>query len=351
MKLRIILILLALGCVVWADTGTADPDSSITRADAPRYRIEEIKLDLEKLNISLLMLDSLLETKASQASIDEKIAQANQNLSDLQSEIKKNTSSIKNEIKDLENEFESEISRLSKIIQQDAINYNSRIDELGENITSVLDRISATEDTIKSVKNATYTNLSAIDKTISDRTLYWIIAILVVLILVIVVFFFLKSKMVEQRASLSVIKSAQEKLASEAIKLDTKLIQILEQKLEIANFQPQQSQEIDHSLPIKLGEEIHRMRKRLKTMEESQSTKVLNKRIESLEEKLNDMGYEIIDIVGRNFDDGMELGKAQFIPDDTLKDGERIITRVIKPQINFNNVIIQPADVEISQGD
>ena len=93
------------------------------------------------------------------------------------------------------------------------------------------------------------------------------------------------------------------------------------------------------------------MRKRLKIMEESQGTKVLNMRIESLEEKINDMGYGIVDLVGRSFDDGMELDKAQFIPDDNLKSGERIITRVIKPRITFNDEIIQHGDVIISQGD
>jgi len=63
------------------------------------------------------------------------------------------------------------------------------------------------------------------------------------------------------------------------------------------------------------------------------------------------MGYEIIELLGRSFDDGMELGKTQFIPDENLKDGERIITRVIKPRITFKDKIIQHGDVVISQGD
>ena len=86
-------------------------------------------------------------------------------------------------------------------------------------------------------------------------------------------------------------------------------------------------------------------------MEESRATQVLNKRLESLEEKINNMGYEIIELLGRSFDDGMELGKTQFIPDENLKDGERIITRVIKPRITFKDKIIQHGDVVISQGD
>jgi hypothetical protein len=41
---------------------------------------------------------------------------------------------------------------------------------------------------------------------------------------------------------------------------------------------------------------------------------------------------------------------AKFKPDVTLKQGEQIITRIIKPQVNYNNVIIQEAQVEVSVG-
>ena len=41
---------------------------------------------------------------------------------------------------------------------------------------------------------------------------------------------------------------------------------------------------------------------------------------------------------------------ANFIPDDNLKVGERIITRIIKPQVNYKEVMIQKAQIEVSQG-
>jgi len=42
---------------------------------------------------------------------------------------------------------------------------------------------------------------------------------------------------------------------------------------------------------------------------------------------------------------------AKFKPDNTLKRGEQIITRIIKPQVNYNNLIIQEAQVEVSVGE
>ena len=228
-------------------------------------------------------------------------------------------------------------------------NLKQKSKELDESIIKANNQITTLDNYIKKVKDDNNNNINSLTKTISDRTLYWIIAILILLITLVAVFFILKSMVAQQQDSISLVKNIQEKLENEAIQLDTKLIHILEQKLVIAQQKPQQTKEIDHSLPLKLGEEIHRMRKRLKTMEESQGTKVLNKRIESLEDKINDMGYKIINLEGKPFNDGMTI-QAHFVVDENLKNGESIIKRVIKPQINFNENLIQVAEVEVAQG-
>ena len=43
--------------------------------------------------------------------------------------------------------------------------------------------------------------------------------------------------------------------------------------------------------------------------------------------------------------------QANFVIDENLKEGESVITRVIKPQINFKGILIQAAQVEVSQGE
>ena len=84
-------------------------------------------------------------------------------------------------------------------------------------------------------------------------------------------------------------------------------------------------------------------------MEESHGTKVLNKRIDSLTDKINDLGYEIIKLEGVDFNEGMTI-EANFIPDENLDEGKEIISRVIKPQINYKGKLMQPAKVEVAQG-
>jgi len=253
-------------------------------------------------------------------------------------------------------DYDNEMKASPIVIAIDSLKYNLELksEQLDKAIATANSQIATLDNYIEKVKDENKSQIKSLDqsinKTISDRTLYWIIAILVLLILLIIVFFFLKSKVTQQQDSLSSVKDTQEKLESDSIKLDTKLIEIFEQKLEVAQQQPQQTQEVDHSLPLKLGEEIHRMRKRLKIMDESQGTKVLNKRIESLEEKINNMGYEIVNLEGKPYDERMTLNVLNIIESDDLSLNEKIISRVIKPRVKYNGEIKQPGDVEVTQG-
>jgi len=376
MKLKIaILFSLLVGVVLsedTADTTSIKAEQVVTIVD---QKIKAVKADLEKLNKTIFMLDSLLRTN--QTYLIEQIGQLEKSITEqttnLVLRIKQqnsfNEAFLKARLELGENqEFEWNGKRYSTnypeesqtpplVLEIEAIKANleekaKKLDDAIIKANTQIDTLDAYIEKVNTEREKQITTLNQeINKTISDRTLYWIVAILILLIILVAVFFFLRSKVAQQQDSLSSVKDTQTKLERETIKLDTKLIQILEQKLEVAQQQPQKAQEVDHSLPLKLGEEIHRMKKRLKLMDESQGTKVLNKRMESLEEKINDMGYEIIELMGRSFDDGMELDKAQFIPDENLKDGERVITRVIKPRITYKNQIIQHGDVVISQGD
>ena len=61
-------------------------------------------------------------------------------------------------------------------------------------------------------------------------------------------------------------------------------------------------------------------------------------------------GYEIVEMLGLPYTEGMRV-TADFIPDEDLAPGEQIITRIIKPQINYQGVMIQSAQIEVSQGE
>ena len=59
-------------------------------------------------------------------------------------------------------------------------------------------------------------------------------------------------------------------------------------------------------------------------------------------------GYEIVDMLGKPYNDGMKV-TANFIEDEELEEGQKIITAVIKPQINYKGKMIQAANITVSQ--
>ena len=55
-------------------------------------------------------------------------------------------------------------------------------------------------------------------------------------------------------------------------------------------------------------------------------------------------GYEIISLLGQEYNDGMQF-QTRFVPDESLPEGKRIITGMIKMQVNYNGKMIQPAEI------
>ena len=388
MKIKLLPLLLSI-CFVYSQS----------EVDSAGSNFENIKTDLDKLNNNVTTLDSLLKTKSSQSLTDKTFKQLDKSLSDMKEELNLQINSINSSLEQIKDELTNNINTLSDSLlttansilimkEQNSFKrafeearlklgpnmdfvYNGKtyktdyqneatpsptieairkIDKKIDELNAVIDKAESQIVTLDMLGKDSKSRIQTLYKTITDRTLYWIIAILIVLIIVISIFLVLKSKVTEQRDSLSLVKGAQEKLENESIQLDKNLIQVLEQKLEASNLQPQAVDEADHSLALTVGNEIHRMGNRLKTMDESShAVKVLNNRLEKLEEEINDKGYEIVDLEGKQFDAGMTV-QSRFVSDSNLKDGESKITRVIKPQINFKGKLIQLADVEVSQG-
>lgn len=107
---------------------------------------------------------------------------------------------------------------------------------------------------------------------------------------------------------------------------------------------------INNSLAIKVADEITRMRQRIETMpSEVNGIAQLLKSLDRLEAELNSMGFELPILLNVLYLESMTV-QARFIPSDSLKPGEKVITKVIRPQINYNGQLIQIAEVEVSTG-
>ncbi len=78
--------------------------------------------------------------------------------------------------------------------------------------------------------------------------------------------------------------------------------------------------------------------------------KQLSRSVQKLKDNLNANGYEIPELLGKQFNQGMKLIVVSSVPDDNLNKGDEIISKIIKPQVNHGGKMIQAAQIEVSVG-
>ena len=73
----------------------------------------------------------------------------------------------------------------------------------------------------------------------------------------------------------------------------------------------------------------------------------MNKALERLQRKLSELGYERIELLGKPYKKGTTCD-ARFIPSDDDAYLTPVITRVIKPHVNFQGKLVQIPEVEVT---
>lgn len=135
------------------------------------------------------------------------------------------------------------------------------------------------------------------------------------------------------------------------MKVDSELVSSLEKLLHAkpTAATTKADAEIDHSLALKVADEVTRIEQNLAQMDASvRGHKQLSAAVKRLHENLQAAGYELPQLLGKPFDEGMKV-TAAFVPDDSLQKDERKITRVFKPTVLFQGSMIQAGDIQVSQ--
>jgi hypothetical protein len=110
----------------------------------------------------------------------------------------------------------------------------------------------------------------------------------------------------------------------------------------------QNIQAMDHELPIRMAEEIFRMRLRLSRMPaETKGIASLINAVQRLEDELNMKGYSIVDLSGQPYEDGMTMGVREFVPCDDFPASTKKILHMARPQIKFNNLIVSQGEADV----
>lgn len=108
--------------------------------------------------------------------------------------------------------------------------------------------------------------------------------------------------------------------------------------------------EPDHDLPLLICNEVNRIEKNLAAMDASvRGHRQLTGCVRRVKDNLRIHRYDITELLGRNYDGGMHV-EADFVEDQQLTSGQRVITRINRPEVRYEGKIIQNASVKVSVG-
>lgn len=106
----------------------------------------------------------------------------------------------------------------------------------------------------------------------------------------------------------------------------------------------------DHDLALAVCNELNRIENNLLAMDPKvRGHKQLRGCVRRVKEDLHVEGYEITELRGKPYDEGMQLEVA-FAEDETLGSGERTIKRVNRPEVRYQGAIIQSGSVRVAVG-
>ena len=140
------------------------------------------------------------------------------------------------------------------------------------------------------------------------------------------------------------------RLQEESVKLDSKLVELLDVQLKMQETQSHsEGSTPNHTLALKIADEITRIETNLSRMDASiRGYKQLVASVKRIKDNFMANGYELVEMLGKTYNEGMRVN-ADFVIDEDMEEGKRIITTVIKPQVNYNGEMIQKATITVTQ--
>lgn len=300
--------------------------------------------------ILLLIICVCQATNAKPSSDNDKIKSLDEKCVNLQNQ----QSRIANDLCRLKDK-QKESDRRIQALKSDNNRQSAVIDSLRNTCKQLTETQSADRKSVNGMIDKTNSNVQANQETLQSRTLLvCIIAILMLVVIVGVTYRLAKriksgsTSIDEVRKAQDALQAAQTKMQEESIKLDDKLLELFDRQIanaskNVSNDKP------DHSLVLKVADEVARIELNMSRMDSSiRGYKQLSKAVGRIKDNFNANGYEIVDMLGKPYNEGMKV-IANFVVDEDLEEGKQIITGITKPQINYNGQMIQAAQITVSQ--
>lgn len=252
--------------------------------------------------------------------------------------------------------LKSEISNLNTKLS----NTNKSIDSLRTLTRENSSAISQTASELGIKISATETNanlkITEVNKSLSKNALYGIIGVLSAILLSVVLYWLLRKRQTTDKTEVvEILQKTKSSIEETIVKQLEKHTNLVESQLELLSQQkvtiPLNNAELDHSLALKVANEINLIERNLSLMDASvKGYKQLKRSVEKLKDNLNANGYDIIELLGKVYHPGLPVTIINSIPDENLEKDQEIISKILIPAVRYNDKIIQTAQIEVNVG-
>lgn len=286
---------------------------------------------MSSLNVCALPADSLSKMGSEINALKKENIALVSRISILEAKI----TSTNNDLNKFKNEICAKVDSVKKTAANNSINIKQTADELDIELK-------------KKTKKFT-SSISNVRSSLNNKILWTITftAIFLIVILAYIVFARKKTNSIEK--SINILKDAQKILEAQSIKLDNQLIEILEKKMKAESESKLANAAPDHSLPLKVADEIVRIQNNIDRMDPSDKNVTrLNKALDRMKTSFTAYGYEIVDMRGQEYTDNMPF-EVRFIPDDEIEEGKRIISGMDRLMVRYNGKMIQAPILAVRQ--
>lgn len=227
---------------------------------------------------------------------------------------------------------QASIDSLANVVATNSENIQTTAEELGVKIKTTDDAVSQNTESLKA------------------KTIWGIVAFIFAILASVVVWLLHKKGQKTSDDKIALLKKQADELNEKIVgQFSDEMSELQKISDVLRNAGGNASMEPDHSLVKTLADRITFMEMTLYRMDSSvKGHKQLSKAIAQMKDNLLANGYEIVDMLGKEYDEGMRIN-ASFIEDENIEQGKQIISAITKPQINYKGEIIQKAQVTVSQ--
>lgn len=255
----------------------------------------------------------------------------------------------------LQHENESLKNNVSSL-KQTVESQNAEIDSLKCELANTAQGVDALTDSINVNITTTRSEIQTSSETLShfiakkSQAGLWIF---IALALALVIVAFILGKLIAKRGNeVASLSAKADKLNEEIVNRmasEMSEMQTISKQISSLSNASGSSPESEQKLIATLADRITFMEMTIYKMDSSvRGHKQLSKSIKQMKDNLLANGYELVDMLGKDYHEGMKV-IANFVEDENLPQGKQVITGIIKPQINYEGKMIQSAQITVSQ--